>query len=372
MTLDREDGEPGAALKSVKEALRAVPGRGLGYGLLRYLGEPDVASRLAALPQSQILFNYLGQFDQVLPAGSLFGFAAEGPGPGRSPRGERSHEIEINGLIADGRLRLDWSFSGRRFRRETVADLADGCLAELRRLIGHCLSPEAGGYTPSDFPLSRLDAASLDRIFAGERGIEDLYPLAPLQEGLLFHTLSSPGSGVYVLQLNCTVHGELDTAAFRRAWEAVVERHPVLRTSFRWRGLDAPLQAVHGRVETGELPVVEADPVQMAQLLQNLISNALKFHRKDAAPVVRMSSRRVSPQEVEIQVEDNGIGFDMQYLDRIFQPFQRLHGRSEYEGSGVGLPICRRIAERHGGSITARSSPGEGAVFVVTLPVRHG
>ena len=138
--------------------------------------------------------------------------------------------------------------------------------------------------------------------------------------------------------------------------------------------LEARLEQVGGRVEVGSLPVIEADPVQMRQMFQNLIGNALKFHKPGEKPLVRVSSRAldIGPLPgIEIRVEDNGIGFDLKHLERIFKPFERLTGRSEYEGSGMGLAICHKIAERHGGSITAESQPGEGTTFRVLLPVRQ-
>ncbi|MEN6439923.1 MAG: ATP-binding protein [Syntrophobacter sp.] len=124
------------------------------------------------------------------------------------------------------------------------------------------------------------------------------------------------------------------------------------------------------RIEIGDLPRVEADPVQMRQLFQNLLANALKY-RGGNTPVVKVYSVSCSCSgSYEIRVEDNGIGFDECYLEKIFKPFQRLHGRkAPYEGTGMGLAICRRIVERHGGSITARSEPGKGATFIVYLPV---
>ncbi|HEY9282805.1 MAG TPA: ATP-binding protein [Pyrinomonadaceae bacterium] len=147
--------------------------------------------------------------------------------------------------------------------------------------------------------------------------------------------------------------------------------------------LEVRLAEVGGRVEIADLPNVDADPLQMRQLFQNLIGNALKFRRPEAPPVVRVSAEIVPAAEARaaltvpaaeacrLKVSDNGIGFDEKYLDRIFTVFQRLHGRDKYEGNGVGLAVCRRIAERHGGGITAESTPGSGATFVVTLPVRH-
>jgi signal transduction histidine kinase len=152
--------------------------------------------------------------------------------------------------------------------------------------------------------------------------------------------------------------------------------------------LEIRLERTGGRVEAGALPSVEADPMQMRQLLQNLVGNALKFHRPDAPPVVRVYAqdhRKETPDRgdgkshpsppsnshVRIVVEDNGIGFDEKRLEEMFKPFHRLHGRSEYEGSGMGLAICRKIAERHGGSIQAQSKPGQGARFIVTLPAKN-
>jgi signal transduction histidine kinase len=139
--------------------------------------------------------------------------------------------------------------------------------------------------------------------------------------------------------------------------------------------LEGRIQQADGEVQLGELPKIEADPTQIRQLLQNLIANALKFRREDVKPVVRVNSRRIDvdqePSTVELTVADNGIGFEEQYLDRIFEVFQRLHGRNEFEGTGIGLAICRKIVERHGGTITARSKPGEGSTFVITLPVEQ-
>ncbi len=137
---------------------------------------------------------------------------------------------------------------------------------------------------------------------------------------------------------------------------------------------ESRIERVQGRVEIGVLPAIIADRLQMAQLFQNLIGNALKFQRPGEPPVVKISSGYLSnPEEAlscRIEVEDNGIGFEEKHVDRIFQVFQRLHGRGEYEGSGIGLSICRKIAERHGGFITASGTPGAGAKFTVVLPVR--
>ncbi len=134
--------------------------------------------------------------------------------------------------------------------------------------------------------------------------------------------------------------------------------------------LENQIERAEGRVEVGELPRIEADPIQIRQLMQNLIGNALKFHPPERHPLITVSAK-VEGVNCQISIEDNGIGFDTQYLDRIFKPFQRLHSREEYEGSGMGLAICRRIVERHGGMITATSTLGEGATFILTLPMQQ-
>lgn len=140
--------------------------------------------------------------------------------------------------------------------------------------------------------------------------------------------------------------------------------------------LETLIQATHGKVTIEPLPTIEADPLQMRQMLQNLLSNALKFHKPGVPPVVNISAQaQVDAQTGEelylIAVKDNGIGFDEKYLDRIFTVFQRLHGRGEYEGTGIGLAVVRKIVARHGGTITARSSVSEGSTFLATLPVRQ-
>ena len=132
--------------------------------------------------------------------------------------------------------------------------------------------------------------------------------------------------------------------------------------------LQTRIEETGGRIERGQLPFATTDPAQLRQLFQNLIANALKFQREGVAPVVRVSGERRPDGRVTVEIADNGIGFEERYADRIFVVFQRLHGRGEYEGSGIGLAIVRKIVERHGGTIEARGRPGEGATFVFDLP----
>ncbi len=142
--------------------------------------------------------------------------------------------------------------------------------------------------------------------------------------------------------------------------------------------LELRIEQSGGSLIMDDLPNIDADPTQMYQLFQNLISNALKFHKPDTKPVVTISANIIENSVInkhgktcEISVADNGIGFDQKYVDRIFTIFQRLHGRHEYEGTGIGLAVCRKIIDRHGGHITANSQPDHGATFVILLPVKQ-
>lgn len=145
--------------------------------------------------------------------------------------------------------------------------------------------------------------------------------------------------------------------------------------------LEVRIQQTDGRIEKNALPTIDADPMQMQQLFQNLIGNALKFHRDGTPPIVRIALENSSAVKgpemngeepmIVISVSDNGIGFDEKYLSRIFTPFQRLHGRGKYEGTGIGLAVCRKIVERHGGTLTASSKEGEGSCFYCSLPINQ-
>jgi len=147
--------------------------------------------------------------------------------------------------------------------------------------------------------------------------------------------------------------------------------------------LEVAIENQSAKIEVGEMPAIDADPLQMRQLFQNLISNALKFHKPGECPLVQIGSRifdaednsiagaKLGERVCEITVRDDGIGFEQRFADQIFVVFQRLHSRAEYEGTGIGLAVCRKITDRHGGQIVAYSSPGQGATFVVTLPVKQ-
>ncbi|MHC5760523.1 amino acid adenylation domain-containing protein [Nostoc sp.] len=246
---------PADALKSVKEQLRAIRNKGIGYGLLRYLSQDaEIAAQLQASGQAEISFNYLGQFDQLLNTSSWMQLASESAGHSQNLQNNRAHLLDINSVITGERLKIEWIYSTNLHQQTTIATLAQDFVKILQELIAHCSSPESGGYTPSDFSLVKLNQLELDQLLASlgktnSKNVEDIYPLSPMQQGMLFESLYAPDSGVYFEQLSFTFKGELNVAAFEQAWQQVVARHSILRTAFVWEQLAQPLQIVYWQVD---------------------------------------------------------------------------------------------------------------------------
>jgi amino acid adenylation domain-containing protein/non-ribosomal peptide synthase protein (TIGR01720 family) len=294
-------GDELATLRAVKEQVRRIPGHGLGYGLLRYLADgTDDEAPLRSLPQPEVIFNYLGQIDSALPQGSLFRSLDDDSGPNQSPRGQRRYLLEVNGQVSGGSLQLDWWFSAQIHRRETISALAERYLAALRALIAVCRAGSAAGWTPSDFPLARLTQAQLDALFAADPTVAAIYPLAPLQQGLLFHSLYAPGSGDYINQGCFRLSGPLDAALFAQAWQQAVDRFTILRTAFVWAGLSEPHQVVWPQAA---LPVAQFDwSDTTAEMRERLLDAFLKADRAQGfdlarPPLTRVTIIRTAEQE---------------------------------------------------------------------------
>ncbi|RJX83248.1 amino acid adenylation domain-containing protein, partial [Pseudomonas sp. LS-2] len=238
------------SIKQIKEQIRAVPDKGLGYGLLRYLSNESNRRALEQVPVPRITFNYLGQFDGSFDAqdGALFVPVQERKGAEHSEQASLGNWLCVNGQVYGGELTLGWTFSERMFNESTIQGLADDYFRELEQLIEHCCNPQHGGFTPSDFPLAMLTQAQLDGMPVASPDVEDLYVLSPMQRGMLFHTVYEPQGRSYTNQVRLDVEG-LDPQRFRAAWQATVDAHDVLRSSFVWQGsLDQPVQVVHRRV----------------------------------------------------------------------------------------------------------------------------
>ncbi|WP_394543881.1 non-ribosomal peptide synthase/polyketide synthase [Azorhizophilus paspali] len=257
----------GSSIKGIKEQLRSVPNKGIGYGILRYLGSADIRQRLSLLPEARVTFNYLGQFDGSFAQdeGALFEPASESAGQARSEEAPLGNWLSINGQVYDGELRLEWTFSQDVYRPDGIERLARAYEQALADIIVHCADENNRGVTPSDVPLAGLSQEQLDALPVPAGEIEDIYPLSPMQQGMLFHSLLEHEAGHYINQMRVDVQG-LDVARFRAAWQAVVDRHEVLRASFV--EVDGrPLQVIRRRMS---MPCVELDWRGQPQLQDSL------------------------------------------------------------------------------------------------------
>jgi amino acid adenylation domain-containing protein/non-ribosomal peptide synthase protein (TIGR01720 family) len=248
----------GDAIESIKEQLRAIPNRGIGYGVLRYLSEDaEITSQLSSSPQGEVSFNYLGQFNWGMQSDSFIKLAFESVGSEHSQLGQRSHLLEINGLVIEGQLQLEWTYSENFHTHATIESLAQDFVASLRTLIAHCLSADAGNYTPDVFENQTLhsDAQPINNDQRQENNIplplhllelpldisellpldaELAYPLAQMQEFMLHHYCNDDQKmGVYHGQQSYDIYDEsLDLNAFKKALLILVQKHPALRTVF--------------------------------------------------------------------------------------------------------------------------------------------
>ncbi|NMY06497.1 non-ribosomal peptide synthase/polyketide synthase [Pseudomonas sp. WS 5059] len=323
--------EAGATLKAIKEQLRQVPRKGIGYGVLRY---GAAAQELAALAQPRITFNYLGQFDQQFGDDALFVPASEGGGQAQSPEAPLANWLSVEGRVYAGELELDWSFSGEVYRRETIQALVDHCARTLHELIAHCLDPQQGGATPSDFPLVSLDQAQLEGLGLPLTQIEDLYPLSPMQQGMLFHSAYDAGAGAYINQLRLTIDG-LDVERFGQCWQAVLERHEVLRARFVWEGQAQALQAIQRAVQL-PLTVLDVAPDDLDQLALEQREQGFDLHQ---APLLSLVLVPLAAQRYELIYTSHHILMDgwsnAQLLGEVLQ---------RYAGQ-VPAPVTGRYAD---------------------------
>jgi amino acid adenylation domain-containing protein/non-ribosomal peptide synthase protein (TIGR01720 family) len=305
---------PRESILAVKETLRAVPGRGLGYGLLQ---------EKLDLPRPQVSFNYLGRF------GGQDGRFAFAPETVRGMDGEAvpgRHLFTVDLMVVNDRLRAAWTYDPGRHLLATVERLARTFRAELETLVEHCLSPGAGGYTPSDFPLAGLDQAALDRL---GRGIEDLYPLAPLQEGLLFHSLYGAGGDPYFEQLTAVLEGPLDAPAFAAAWQRVIDRHTALRTGFLRQGL----QLVRPRAE---MPWTVEDWRGDAWWQEMLAADRARGFDLAGPPLMRLTLVREAADRHRLVWSSHHLVFDGWCLSLILAEVFAL-----YRAPGIQLPPAR-------------------------------
>lgn len=234
-------------IKSVKEQLRSIPENGFGYGILRYLADTEIAETMVPQKEAEISFNYLGQFDTRKDGGIFRMIMERSLMPSdHGVENNRDHKMDIIAFIAEEELNIGIFYSSSLHESSTVNTLLSDIVKELDGIIEHCLSDNSGGLTPSDFPMANLTQDELDHM-EDASGVADIYPMTPVQQGLLFHTLLE--QGVYVTQFHWSIQGDLNREAFLEAWRRVLERHEALRASFWWNRNDKDLQIVHKHVD---------------------------------------------------------------------------------------------------------------------------
>ncbi|MFI9324912.1 amino acid adenylation domain-containing protein [Kitasatospora aureofaciens] len=337
----------GTVLKSVKEQLRAVPGRGLGYDALRYLSTPDQAGHaLLADPLPPISFNYLGQWDGTTGADGLIRDRLPALGLDHEPDEPRPYLLDVVGMVEDGVLGFTWIFSEEVFDPATVARLAEQHLTALRALLAHCLLPGSGGATPSDFPLAGLEQEAVDRIVGDGRNVETVYPLTPMQSGMLFHTLSEPGSQAYFEQTSFLLDGIGDPALLEQAWQHVTDHLEILRGAVVWERVDRPQLVVHRRVEP---PVVHLDwrnlpdQEQARALERHLAEDRARGIDLSVAPLMRMALIRLTDTTVRVVRTSHHVLLDGWSTFQMFDDLTTAY-RALAAGRRPVLPVRRPFA----------------------------
>ena len=334
----------GRALKLIKEQLRGATDNGLGYGLLRYLNG-ETASQLASFASPQLGFNYLGRFAAPAAAAGDWAAAAEagGLGGGGDPAMPLAHVLEVNALTldaADGAtLRATWTWAPALLSAREVGDLAQCWFGALEALARHASQPGAGGRTPCDVPLAALSQAEIERLERRYPQIEDILPLSPLQEGLLFHALyDAQAPDVYTVQLVLALQGPLDRAALQAAVQALLGRHASLRAGFAHDGLSRPVQIIVPRVEPPwrSIDLSLLDAAAREQRLAGILAEqrAERFELS-AAPLMRFALIRLAPDEHRLVLTNHHILMDGWSMPVLVRELLTLYAQ---QGDAGALP----------------------------------
>lgn len=231
-------------IKTVKETLRKVPNKGIGYGILRYITDTENIKNVEFNLKPQIGFNYLGQFDQDINS-KYFTFSDIATGTSISPEMDRINDLEIIGLIVEKKLKINFHYCNNQYMETTIREILNKYKKNLRNIITHCISTTECELTPSDVGDSTLTQRELDTIIETiDKEIIKVYPLSPMQEGMLYHTLTRNGIDVYFEQSIMTVKGEFDVDIYEKSYNMIFDRYEILRTAFVFKNIQKPRQIV--------------------------------------------------------------------------------------------------------------------------------
>ncbi|OEK07405.1 hypothetical protein A8C32_18400 [Flavivirga aquatica] len=251
---DQED-ELGDLIATTKDMLRGVPNKGIGYGVLRYLSPLEKNRSALSLPFEDIIFNYLGSFDKQIDSAQerLFDLANEKTGSNIGLSNKNPNKLAINSLVLKDSLEINWSYHEERYSEETIHKLADAYIDALHTIVTHCQSIEEPIKTISDYNLpasvSYKKLQQFQSLAIHPSTVSDIYPLSPLQEGLLFHSLYHEDPSAYVVQFQCDLVGYFSTSSFLKSWSHLMEQHTILRTAIFTDHLEIPVQCVYKKLE---------------------------------------------------------------------------------------------------------------------------
>jgi amino acid adenylation domain-containing protein/non-ribosomal peptide synthase protein (TIGR01720 family) len=231
-------------LKEVKETLRRIPHNGIGYGILKYLTAAEHKKELEFKLKPRFIFNYLGRFDEDIRQ-LAFPIARESTGCSQDPGGRRKYEFDVSGMVVDKQLVMSVTYSKKQFRAQTVRDLSNRYQTELEQLISYCAARDERQLTPGDLTYRELSIELLDRLNQRYSGsIADIYPLTPMQEGMLFHTLLEENTAMFLERTSYRLQGDLDTNLVEQSLNELLKRYEILRAAFIHDTLERPLQVV--------------------------------------------------------------------------------------------------------------------------------
>lgn len=335
-----------ALIPLVKARWRSLPRRGLLFGVLRYLANPP----LEVHQDPDISVNYLGQY-QRSHSGWLEA-ANEDPGLARHPECTRPHLWEINAQVIDQEFHIQLSFSKAQFQVERIARVLKRIQGALERLGTLSLTPNISAIEPHDFPLARLTKPEMLKLFAPQQwaSIQDLYPLSPLQQGILFHELIESEMQIFLNQMSCRLHGPIDSNLFQKTWEMLIQRHTILRTSFHWGKLSHPLQAVHfhSQLVLNIHDLTHQNPANQAHIIQQfLIDDKKNPFQFTLPPLMRLTLFKLGPTEFHLVWSRHHLLLDgwstSLLMSEFFKIYQTLR-RAEDPNLPVAHPFRNYVA----------------------------
>ncbi|MGG2065340.1 non-ribosomal peptide synthase/polyketide synthase [Bacillus sp. S14(2024)] len=336
---------PIAALKAVKEQVRKIPNKGVDYGVLRYMNA-TMCEQLGSQHTPSISFNYLGQFDQMFSNDAMFIPENEFKRLDHASGSKRSHLIDVIGVVTDGKLQFTWVYNVGQFTKSTIQSIAQNMLHQLSRLIQS--SDRESALTVSDFGMTNLNQVSLTKVLTKmNRGknypITDLYPLSPLQEGMIFHTLHDQGDehvAPYIVQLSFMIKGKMDIPIFEQAWKSVIQRHEIFRTVFVWDEIEEPLQVVYEnipfKVNKEDWRTMTTEEIEEERKVFLALDRKQAFLFEEA-PLMRVTVIQEGEEEYRVVWTHHHILLDGWSLPLVFNELLTFY-QKRMNGEAVNLP----------------------------------